>query len=181
MRTISNVMTYNHFSDNIVFMDGEFTSLNACTGELLSVGLVKYTGEESYVEIAYEGPVDPWVTKNVLPQLRGPVVSKEEAREHIKAFIGDSRPFCVAYVNQFDSIFWYKLFDSPKRHPVFWLPIDFAAILYGYGFDPESMNKKRFFDMIGVDKSAYAFHNALEDARLLAETYKKFFEHLKKA
>lgn len=172
-------MNLNPFSDNIIFIDTEFTDLDVTKGELLSIGMVKYTVEELYLELEYEGEVHPWVKDRVLPNLKGTKVSKEEAKKALKAFIGDSEPYLVAYVNQFDAIYWYKLFGSPKEHPAHWIPIDFAAILFGYGFDPASFNKDSFFDMLGIDRSKYPLHNALGDAKLLADVYKSFFAYLK--
>ncbi|HRH23696.1 MAG TPA: hypothetical protein PK295_03625 [Candidatus Magasanikbacteria bacterium] len=163
----------------IIFFDTEFTYLNARIGELLSVGLVKETGEELYLE--FEQPplekMDPWVIEHVLPSLSGKdVVSKEVAREKLRAFVGTDKPYLMAYVNQFDSIYWYDLFSDPQKHPAFWIPIDFASILFAHGFDPGSMGKQEFFDRIGVKKSNYDTrgHNALEDAQLLKEVYNRF-------
>lgn len=168
------------YSDNIIFMDGEFSTLDVRVGELISVGLVKNNGEELYLEIEYSGFLDPWVEKNVIPQFLGGAVSRGEACTKMRAFVGDSKPYLVAYVNQFDAIYWYKLFNSPKEHPVFWIPIDFASLLFAYGFDPESFNDNHFFELLGVDKKAFGLHNALEDARLLAVVYKNFFEYINK-
>lgn len=162
------------FSDNIVFFDTEFSDLNARTGELLSVGLVKYTGEELYVELLHERPVHPWVKKNVLPTLTGDAVDRMTAVRAIEKFIGTDHPYLVSYVNQFDAIFWYDLFGSPKSHPAFWIPIDFASILFACGYDPNSMGKKNFFSELGVTTESYALHNALDDARLLSLVYKRF-------
>lgn len=167
-----------YYSNNIIFFDAEFTDLNIKNGELISVGLVKYTGEELYVEIEYEGKVHPWVEKNVLPSLAGNPVSKEKAKQFLHEFIGNEKPYMVAYVNQFDAVYWYNLFGSPKEHPFYWIPIDFASILFACGFDPNSMMKDKFFKELGINRGEYNSHNALEDAKLLSEVYKKF-ENLK--
>lgn len=173
-------MNLKPFSENIIFLDTEFTDLNPEKGELLSIGMVKYTGEELYLELEYSGEVHPWVREKVLPHLKGIIkVSKDEAKKALNSFIGDSEPYLVAYVNQFDAIYWYKLFGSPKEHPAHWIPIDFAGILFGYGFDPASFNKDSFFKLLDVDRTKYGLHNALEDAKLLAEVYKRFFDFIK--
>lgn len=164
------------FSENIIFFDTEFTFLDPEKGELLSIGLVKNTGEELYLELEYSGDAHPWVKEKVLPYLTGHKVSKNEAIAQLKAFIGDSKPFLMAYVNQFDAIFWYKLFGDPKNHPAFWIPIDFASILFGHGLDPWSLNREAFFKDLGIDKTKFQLHNALEDAKMLREIYKKFIE-----
>jgi len=164
------------FSDNIIFFDTEFTFLDPEKGELLSLGLVKHTGEELYLELEYEGEVHPWVQEKVLPYLTGTKVSKAEAVEQLKAFVGDSKPYLMAYVNQFDAIFWYKLFGDPKNHPAFWIPIDFASILFGKGLDPWSLNKEAFFKELGIDKTKYQLHNALGDAKMLKDIYYSFIK-----
>ena len=165
----------------IIFFDTEFTMLNPRKGELLSLGLVKDSGEELYIEFEQSprDQIDPWVIEHVLPSLSGNAISKDEAKITIREFVGTEKPYLMAYVNQFDSIFWYDLFSDPQKHPAFWIPIDFASILFAHGFDPESMGKQEFFDRIGVNKSNYSTrgHNALEDAQLLKEVYHRFVSY----
>ena len=168
------------FSDNIIFFDTEFTNLDIRVGELLSIGMVKPSGEELYLELEYSGKdIHPWVTDHVLPYLTGEKTNNEEAIEKLREFVGGSHPFLMAYVNQFDAMFWYKLFGDTKGHPAFWIPIDFASILFANGASPESMRDEKFFTDLGIDKSKYNHHNALDDARLLKETYEKFTEERK--
>lgn len=165
---------FNPYTKNIIFYDSEFSSLDPYKGEILSIGLVKMDGSELYLELKYSGECDPWVKKNILPILKNEKVSREKAIKQINSFIGArKRPFLVSYVNQYDTIYLYKLFGKTKR-PFFWLPIDFASILFGMGIDPEAYypdDKKNFFKKIGIDASKYKNHNALDDARLLREVY----------
>jgi len=86
----------------------------------------------------------------------------------------------MAYVNQFDSIYWYRLFSDPKGHPVFWIPIDFASILFGFGFDPDIMREEEFYKWLEIDTTKYNKHNALDDAKKLKEVYEKFKEKVNK-
>ena len=175
-------MNLNPYSDNIIFFDTEFTNIDINVGELLSIGLKKLTGEELYIELDYEGQqIHPWVKKKVLPYLSGNKINKAEAVSAIESFIGKKtkkKPYLMAYVNQFDAIYWYKLFGDAKEHPAFWIPIDFASILFAHGFDPESLRKDTFFDLLGIDRSKYRQHNALDDAKLLAEVYDKFMKYI---
>ncbi len=166
------------YSENIIFLDTEFSDLNPKIGELLSIGLIKYTGEELYLELEQTGPIHPWVQEKVLPYLSQKKIPKEEACKEIRTFIGDTEPYLVAYVNQFDAIYWYELFGSPKEHPAYWIPIDFASILFGLGYSPNSMGKHDFFKQLGIEKENYQEHNALTDAKLLRETYFKFYKNL---
>ncbi len=165
------------FSENIIFFDTEFTSLDAEVGELISLGLVKYTGEELYLEVEYTREPHPWVVEHVLPYLTHKKVSREEACRQLTEFLGSSggegKPYLLAYVNQFDAIYWYKLFQSAQEHPAFWIPLDFASILFAEGRDPGSMSQEAFFSELGIDKTLYQDHNALSDARLLRDVYLK--------
>jgi len=83
-------------------------------------------------------------------------------------------PYIVAYINQYDVIYTYKLFGEEEK-PFFWLPIDFGSILFGCGINPEAYdyeNKDFLFKEIGIDTEKYKHtHNALDDARLLREVY----------
>lgn len=159
-------------------MDTEFSSLNPYKGEILSIGLVKLNGDEFYCELEYDGEVDKWVKKNIIPTLKGVKLSREEAKKKIRKFIGKKKPYFVGYINQFDAIYWYKLFGT-DNHPAFWLPIDFASILFSMGIDPESYmcdDKNNFYKKIGIDASKYKNHHALDDAKLLREIYLKFIK-----
>jgi len=164
----------------IIFYDTEFTHLDIDKGELLSIGLVKQSGEELYIEFEYnETTVHPWVTENVLPYLHGDTISYENAREKKWDFVGRDnkyKPFFMAYVNQFDAIYWYKLFEDPQNHPAFWIPLDFASILFAHGLRPDSMADVHFFESINIDKSVYNVHNALDDARMLKDVYEAFVQ-----
>jgi len=101
------------------------------------------------------------------------------AKRRIREFIGKKEPYLVSYVNQFDAIYWYKLFGV-NNHPAYWLPIDFASILFGLGIDPEAYyhgDKNNFYKEIGIDHTKYKEHHALDDAKLLREVYLKFVEY----
>ena len=166
------------FSDNIIFFDTEFSSLDPNKGEILSVGLVKLNGEELYLELEYGGEYDKWVKENILPLFKGPKISREETKKKIEGFVGDREPFMVGYVVQFDAIYWKKLFNDDDD-PFYWIPIDFASILFALGKNPESYSpedKKNFYKEMGIDPTKYRRHHALDDARLLREVYLKLLK-----
>lgn len=163
------------FSENIVFFDTEFSDLDAERGKLLSLGMVKMSGEELYLEMEHEGETSGWVKENVIPLLKSEKVSEVEARDKIRSFLGDTSPYLLSYVNQFDAIYWYKLFGA-RTHPAAKIPIDFSSILFTLGFNPGSLSNTDFLDDLGIDMSKYQKHNALDDARLLKEIYIKFFK-----
>lgn len=171
---------FKPFTDNVIFFDTEFSSLDPYKGEILSVGMVDTKGKELYLELEYEGEVDPWIKENILPTLNQKKVSRSLAVREMKNFIGKKSPYMVAYVNQYDTLYTYKLFGQGKC-PFFWLPIDFASILFGTGIDPGAYfpdDKENFFEKIGIDSSKYQMHNALDDAKLLREVYLKMANQL---
>jgi DNA polymerase III epsilon subunit-like protein len=170
------------FSDNIIFWDTEFTSLDPYKGELLSLAFVKPDGSELYIELDYKGDMDEWVKQNVIPTLTQPKISREEAIQKMTEFMGPSRPFLVAYVNQFDTIYLYKLLktdSSTKNYPFHWMQLDISSMLFGLGIDPERFSFKHKDSLVkelGIDFSKYKEHNALDDARLLRDIYLKLVE-----
>lgn len=164
------------YSDNVIFFDTEFTNLDPRKGELLSLGMVKPNGEELYLEFQYSGPLDPWVVEHVIPYLEGITFTKEEACKLIRQFFGNTQPYLVAHVNQFDTVYWYDLFGSAQTHPAERVPIDFASILFAYGFAPNVMRSAVFLKSLGMSDPNISEHNALDDARRLKQVYYKFFE-----
>lgn len=178
-------MKIKPFSDNILFYDSEFTSLDPYKGEIVSIGLVKPNGESLYVEIEHDpSTADLWVQENILPTLKGDFISRDEAKKKIEEFIGDSHPYLVSYVNQYDVIYWYKLFgkksgknDQRDEELVQWLPIDFASLLFFCGFNPNKFSKEQE-EFLNMDIKKRKQHNALEDALLLREVYYKFLEKI---
>ncbi len=162
-------------SQNLIFIDTEFTSLDPSVGEILSIGIVKPTGESLYIELAYEGPVDPWVRRHILPMLTAPKVSKDEAKQQIKKFLGRKNPFAIAYVDNYDSLYMVKLFGV-GRLPFRWMTIDFSSILFAHGIDPTKMlasesDAKQLYRSLGIDLTQYTAHYALDDARLLKDAW----------
>ncbi|MBI3685656.1 hypothetical protein HY250_04590 [Candidatus Azambacteria bacterium] len=167
------------FSENIIFFDTEFSSLNPYKGEILSMGLVKFGGEELYLELLQDCEIDPWVQKHVVPLLTEPKVTREEAVKKVFAFVGPGRPYMLAYVNQFDALYWYKLIGGVRDNAFHWIPIDFASILFAAGKDPQSFDWRRKESIIpglGIDYAKYREHHALDDARFLREVYLKMLK-----
>lgn len=162
----------------IIFLDTEFSSLDPYKGEILSIGLVKESGEELYLELEHEGEVDDWPREHILPTLKEKKVNREEAKQKIRDFVGKNEPIMMAYVNQFDTLYIYKLFTT-FDHPFFWMPLDFASILYSLGYNPLDYyeKQKEFVGKLGIDGKKFTQHNALDDAKLLRETYLALKKH----
>lgn len=164
---------------NIVFIDTEFTDLDPYKGELLSVGIVKLNGEELYIELECEAEPTAWVKKHVLKQLNGPKLSRVQAAQNIKEFLGNTQPFAVGFVDNYDVIYLTKLFGAGKL-PFKWMTIDFASILFAMGINPVSFQQnetaaKSFYKQLGIDTKKFKHHYALDDARILREVWLKLF------
>ena len=170
---------FTPFSDNIIFLDTEFSSTDPYIGEVVSIGMVTLDGKEFYIELEYKGEYSEWMKENLLHTLKGPKVSREEAVKKISHFVGKDRPYIVGYASHLDNIYLLKLFSSKEAFvmgPFHWLPIDFASILFAFGIDPESYlkNEMKFIRELGIDITKYRLHDALDDAKLLREVYLKF-------
>lgn len=175
---------FKPFSENIIFFDTEFSSLNPYEGELLSVGLVKLNGQELYFELEHNGKVSDWVKENVIQFLTEKKVPRRQAAERIKEFVGKTKPYMMSHVNQFDAVYLYKLLGT-ENTPFFWIPIDFTSILFALGMNPEFYHlrdENDFYEGLGMARPQnYRKHHALDDARLLREVYLKFLEKHTKA
>lgn len=86
----------------IIFADGEFTGLYPDGIEFLSLALIKENGEELSLEIETTTQINDFTKENVVPHLIGNIISKQEARDKIRKFVGDEKPFFLSYVNSFD-------------------------------------------------------------------------------
>jgi len=167
------------FSNNLIFWDTEFSSLDPYEGEILSIGMAKMNGEELYLEVEHSGGVSDWVRENVLPQLNEPKISRKEAAKRIMGFTGEGMPYLMAYVQVFDVPYLYKMFgvDDSKNNktlPFNWIPIDFASVLFAYGYSPEELvtaKREKFCRKLGMKTSGYREHHALDDAKFLRDVY----------
>ena len=161
------------YSDDVVFVDVEFSGLEFYLGELISIAVVKLDGEELYLELEYDGPVNEFVRREVLPKLTGPKVPEGEAAARIKAFVGRGKPYMVSEGGHYDVLYVYKLFGIGE-HPFHWIPLDFASMLFSHGVSRviDDLAKQ-----LGIDTSQFRSHHSLDDARLLREIYLRVTDH----
>ncbi len=159
---------FKPFSENIVFIDTEFTDLNPYNGELISVGMIKPTGEELYIELEYDGKVSDWVKENVLPKLDGKKMSREEAKKAIRDFLGTNMPYLFGFINQYDDVYLSKLFLNEEK-PYNYMPLDLATLLFFHEINPQEVVEKT----LGIDLSPFREHHALDDAKWVREVYEK--------
>ena len=155
------------YSDNIIFVDTEFSGLEFYLGDLISIGLVKLSGEELYLELDYSGPVNAFVQREVLPKLTGPRVPASEAVARIKEFVGDGKPYMVSEGGHYDVLYVYKLFGIEK-HPFNWVPLELTSMLFSHGIRPRI---DEFAASLGIDRTHFRTDHALDDARFLREVY----------
>ncbi len=165
-------------NENIIFVDTEFNGLNPNKVDLLSIGLIKPSGEELYLELEFEGELDSWVKENVVQYFNNKKVSKKEAVKKINEFVGKSKPYAIAYINQFDWIGILRLFDVngaeeiSNKIPFYWAPIDFSSILFEKGIKP-GLSPTEIAEQLKIDFSDIKEHNALDDTKLLKRLYDK--------
>lgn len=162
---------------NLIFIDTEFSDLDPYKGEILSIGIVKLNGEELYIELESDGHYSDWVKRNILKMLDGPKFSREQAEQQVREFLGDTQPFAVAFVDNYDVIYLTKLFGAGKL-PFKWMTVDFASVLFAMGVNPvkfqqDSDGAKTFYKKLGIDTKKYKHHHALDDAKILREAWMK--------
>ncbi len=175
---MTNKDMFKPFSDNLIFLDTEFTGLDINKDELISLGMVKMNGEELYLEFDYKAKPIPWVKKHVLPNLDNKKILKTKAIKEIKKFVGDKKPYAISYVNQFDIAFFYKLIPH-KNSPFHFAPIDIASMLFAVGMDPEMLRQKnlgKICKKLKINKGEFKTHNALDDAKIYRKIYFKLIE-----
>ena len=95
--------------------------------------------------------------------------SEKQIAEEIKQFVGDSKPYLIADVNQFDWMGICALFGV-WNVPFHYIPIDFASILWSKGIDPD-VDRIEYAKSLGIDISRFKKHNALDDCKVLKELY----------
>ena len=180
------------YSNNVVFMDGEFTELSEKGTQFVSIALVKPDGEYYYaINADYNSKkVSKWVRENVLLPLYIQEVhgyqrdlcdtlnfhkaygkKEKQIASDIRAFVGNSKPYLVADVNQFDWMGICRLFGV-WNVPFYYIPIDFASILWSKGIDPD-VDREDLAKKQGIDVSNFKKHNALDDAKVLKVLFEK--------
>jgi hypothetical protein len=140
------------------FLDTEF---NGFGGALLSLALVPDDGEEFYVTLASDAPIEPWVATNVIPYLdhvpfpmQSPKIGRSEAAGAVAAYLAtDPEPLIVADWPEDIAQFCALLMTAPG------LMVAVPALTF------------QLIPLPGFSTSANSAvpHNALHDARALRE------------
>ena len=140
------------------FLDTEY---NGWGGALLSLALVAESGEEFYIVLEHDGPLEPWVERNVVPyfdsvpeSLRTSRLSRAAAAEALAFFLaGDSDPLIVADWPEDIALFASLLVTGPG------LMVPLASVRF------------QLIALTGFSTAANSVvpHNALHDARALRD------------
>jgi hypothetical protein len=145
-----------------IFIDTEFIEE---TMELISIGIVKDTGETYYAvsnEFNAENASD-WVKKNILATLdKTDAKSIKKIRDEIKDFLLDVKePKFIGYFCAYDYVLWSKIFgsfdDYPKNYPMYFVDLkqDMDRMSFPKNLKPINDNE----------------HHALSDALHIREMY----------
>ena len=140
------------------FLDTEY---NGWGGALLSLALVPDSGEELYLTLDWDGALEQWVERNVVPYLDtvpanlvSPRMSRADAARTIAHYLaGDPDPVIVA--------------DWPEDIALF-----NALLVTGPGVMAEVPGLRfEFISLVGFSTAANSKvpHNALHDARALRD------------
>lgn len=153
-----------------IYIDTEFLEYPS-TIELISIGLVKETGEELYLENkdADVSKADDWLKTNVLANLKGNGVSRQEIREAILEFTSGIKPKFYGYFADYDWVVfcWIfgKMIDLPKHFPMYCR--DIKQLMDDYDISKRELPKQ-------TNK-----HIAIDDARWNKAAHDKIQEIIK--
>lgn len=137
-----------------IWFDTEFID-DGKTVELLSIGMVAEDGREYYAEAAEtdRSRACPWVQENVIPHLTGPVRTRGEIAEGVRAFVGP-KPEFWAWFAAYDWVVLCQLYgrmiELPRDWPMYCNDLVQMVNQSGGAQLPEHTGTK---------------HNALDDAR----------------
>ena len=179
------------------FFDAEFTGLHKKT-TLVSIGLIAETGEKFYAELTdYDKTqVDDWIRENVIDKLQ--YGDAEKRKQSTVPFLTEGpnytgfgtteivKEYLSAWLKQFSAVeIWSDClsydwilfcdifghaFNIPKN--VYYIPFDICTLFKSNGIDPDISREKYAFGEVYTEMLAKK-HNALWDAEVIMECYKK--------
>jgi len=185
-----------------IFLDTEFTGLHKLS-TLISIGLVAEDGREFYAEFTDydEMQLNDWLQQNVINNLvlnDYDFVRDYKPEEKIVLVKGDTELIAQALMSWFshykedgveiwgdclawDWVLFASIFGSAHDMPnhIFYLPMDLSTALRLCRQDPD-VNRELFVyeSEDKVPTSDIGTHNALYDARIQMEVYKKILNLL---
>ena len=131
---------------------------------LISIGIVAEDGREYYA-VNHKGPyyANEFVRSQVLPHLGEPWKTEDEIKKEVQDFIGDDVPEFWCYFGAFDYVLLSQLMGGFEQWPQKW---PYLAYDLRQWLDAK--------DLQGVSQEGDMTHHALDDARWIAATYKKY-------
>ncbi|MGL5718069.1 MAG: 3'-5' exoribonuclease domain-containing protein [Paraclostridium sp.] len=174
-----------------IFLDTEFTGLHRNT-TLISVGIVTDKGDTFYAELTdYDKKqINPWLEEHVINNLmmknerEGDLTcngnhmrikgTKEMVREWLNHWLKRYDEIevwsdCLAYDWVLFNDIFGTAFDIPEN--VYYIPFDICTLFKAKGVDPD-ISREEFAEAKDMDKK----HNALYDAEIIKECYKKLMK-----
>lgn len=139
-----------------IWFDAEFID-DSRTIELLSIGLVREDGAEFYAEAAEadRSRAGEWLSANVLPHLKGPVLPRAEIAHRIVSFAGAAPEFWADHA-AYD---WVALCQLYGRM------IDIPAGWPWYCRDVRWLRDQIEDAVIALPQHTGRLHHALDDAK----------------
>jgi hypothetical protein len=179
----------NKMKKTKVFFDTEFTGLHQNT-TLISIGLVSECGKTFYAEFNdYDfNQVDDWLKENVINNLKynGIFQKLDETKNSIsyKSTTENIKEKLTTWLEQFgeveiwsdclsyDWVLFNQIFGHAFNIPknVYYIPFDICTLFYAKGIDAD-INREEFSEMTEGSQK----HNALWDAKVIRECYRKLF------
>lgn len=175
-----------------IFFDTEFTGLHQGT-TLISIGLVAEDGSSFYAELTdYDRlQVTEWLQINVLNKLKS---SDLHVRDKGTSYIGDKNGLKIEltdWLSKFEAVEMWSdclaydwvlfcqifghAFNIPKN--VYYIPFDICTLFQVAGIDPDISREKFAYGEVYTEMQE-SKHNALFDAQLIYECYKKLIKIL---
>lgn len=195
LNNFKTVSSYNKEDYHIVFMDTEFTSLEQ-SAELISIGMCDLKGNSFYGEIEdFDiSRCSNWVISNIIPTLsKSPfyrdgydgdsnIIECRMDRARLK-IVAESwlrsitetgkKILIVADCLAYDWVLFCELLkgeDGQLPDNIFYVPVDLMGVLLMRGIDID-INREKLVSMDSSNK-----HNALHDAEVVKEIWKKYAE-----
>ena len=175
-----------------IFFDTEFTGLHKNTS-LISIGLISEDGFRFYAEFKDfdRDQLDPWLEKNVIAntiylkeyrsvtvEMKPKYIQIYDVKENIKDMLvnwlrGFGEPIemwsdCLAYDWVLFNDIFGTAFDIPEC--INYIPFDICTMFKLKGIDPD-IHRESF--IAGRQVKDEGKHNAMHDARVIMECYKK--------
>lgn len=183
-------------SQTKIFFDTEFTGLHQQT-TLISIGCVSECGQEFYAELTDydQSQIDDWLQENVIDNLMGlQPLGKPNAPAILpnNCYCGNIKRIAIdlsKWLSQFNQVEMWSdtlaydwvlfnqlfghAFNIPKN--VYYIPFDIATLLKAKGIDPD-INREKFAYGEFYAEMKRNKHNALWDAKVIRDCYKKLTE-----